>query len=84
MCCFKYLAVCLPLAMVNGTFGLQSYCKNYYSEFFLNEDYNPTIYPEVKTKITDITTLYKVSEVICQRIPLKIIMSEYSFNPLCI
>ena len=68
MYCFKYLAVCLFLVMVNGVFGLASYCKSYYSEFSLNENYNPTIYPEVKTKITDITTLYKVSEVIYKQI----------------
>ena len=44
--------------------GLESYCYHYYSEFSLDEHYNPTIYPEVNTTITDITTLYKVSEVI--------------------
>ena len=43
--------------------GLPSYCYNYYSEFALNEDYNPTVYPEINTTITDLTTLYKVSEV---------------------
>ena len=43
--------------------GLPSYCFDYYSEFSLDQDYNPTIYPEVNTTITDITTLYKISEV---------------------
>ena len=43
--------------------GLPSWCFDYYSEFSLDEDYNPTIYPEVNTTITDITTLYKISEV---------------------
>ena len=43
--------------------GLQSWCYDYYSEFSLDQDYNPTIYPEVNTTITDITTLYKISEV---------------------
>ena len=81
MNCFKYLTVCVLLLVVNGIFGLPSYCKSYYSEFSLNENYNPTIYPEVKTKITDITTLYKVSEVIQQRIPFKLlfILFEYSY-----
>ena len=34
-----------------------------FSEFALDEHYNPSIYPEVNTTITDLTTLYKVSEV---------------------
>ena len=46
-----------------GVYGLPEYCYNYYSEFALDEHYNPAIYPEVNTTITDITTLYKVSEV---------------------
>ena len=47
----------------NPVWGLPAYCYNYYTEFALDEDYNPNIYPEVNTTITDITTLYKVSEV---------------------
>ena len=43
--------------------GLSSWCYDYYSEFSLDQDYNPTIYPEVNTTVTDITTLYKISEV---------------------
>ena len=50
--------------MLNGASGLPSYCYNYYSEFLLDEDYNPSIYPEVNTTIEDITTLYKISEVV--------------------
>ena len=46
-----------------GVLGLPSYCFNYYSEFSLDQDYNPNIYPEANTTITDITTLYKISEV---------------------
>ena len=46
-----------------GIYGLPEYCYNYYSEFALDEHYNPGIYPEVNTTLTDITTLYKVSEV---------------------
>ena len=47
----------------HAVLGLQSWCYDYYSEFSLDQDYNPTIYPEVNTTITDITTLYKISEV---------------------
>ena len=61
---FIYLSVIL-FAIKNHSrvLGLPSYCFNYYSEFSLDQDYNPTIYPEVNTTITDITTLYKISEV---------------------
>ena len=47
-----------------GVCRLPEYCYNYYSEFALDEHYNPGIYPEVNTTLTDITTLYKVSEVV--------------------
>jgi len=50
--------------------GLPSWCFDYYSEFSLDQDYNPTIYPEVNTTITDITTLYKISEVIIYTVGL--------------
>ena len=51
------------LSSLNSVYGLPEYCYNYYSEFALDEHYNPAIYPEINTTITDITTLYKVSEV---------------------
>ena len=51
------------LSSLYCVYGLPEYCYNYYSEFALDEHYNPAIYPEVNTTITDITTLYKVSEV---------------------
>ena len=53
----------LILSSLNCVYGLPEYCYNYYSEFALDEHYNPAIYPEINTTITDITTLYKVSEV---------------------
>ena len=51
------------LSSLSCVHGLPEYCYNYYSEFALDEHYNPAIYPEINTTITDITTLYKVSEV---------------------
>ena len=51
------------LPSLYSVYGLPEYCYNYYSEFALDEHYNPAIYPEINTTITDITTLYKVSEV---------------------
>ena len=51
------------LSSLHCVYGLPEYCYNYYSEFALDEHYNPAIYPEINTTITDITTLYKVSEV---------------------
>ena len=64
MCCVPFLYPFLLFTSIYSVSGLPSYCYHYYSEFSLNDDYNPTIYPEVNTTITDITTLYKVSEVI--------------------
>ena len=55
--------ILLILSSSYCVWGLPEYCYNYYSEFALDEDYNPSIYPEVNTTITDLTTLYKVSEV---------------------
>ena len=59
-----FVPILLLLLSVKSVCGLPTYCYNYYSEFSLDEHYNPTIYPEVNTTITDITTLYKVSEVL--------------------
>ena len=53
----------LLIMLCCSVYGLPEYCYNYYSEFALDENYNPAIYPEINTTITDITTLYKVSEV---------------------
>ena len=55
--------ILLILSSSYCVWGLPEYCYNYYSEFALDEHYNPSIYPEVNTTITDLTTLYKVSEV---------------------
>ena len=58
--------ITLSIIFINNNqvvLGLPSWCYDYYSEFSLDQDYNPTIYPEVNTTITDITTLYKISEV---------------------
>ena len=57
------LLLLISSSLCCGVYGLPEYCYNYYSEFALDEHYNPAIYPEVNTTITDITTLYKVSEV---------------------
>ena len=64
MCKFvKFALVVFYITASKRVSGLPPFCYNYYTEFELDEDYNPNIYPEVNTKITDITTLYKVSEV---------------------
>ena len=55
--------ILLILSSSYCVWGLPEYCYNHYSEFALDEHYNPSIYPEVNTTITDLTTLYKVSEV---------------------
>ena len=60
--CYFYV-ILLFIDGYSVVLGLPSYCFDYYSEFSLDQDYNPTIYPEVNTTITDITTLYKISEV---------------------
>ena len=59
----SHLSFLFMLSSLNCVNALPEYCYNYYSEFALDEHYNPAIYPEINTTITDITTLYKVSEV---------------------
>ena len=59
----SHLSFLFILSSLNCFNALPEYCYNYYSEFALDEHYNPAIYPEINTTITDITTLYKVSEV---------------------
>ena len=83
MCCVPILYAFLLFTSFYSVSGLPSYCYHYYSEFSLNDDYNPTIYPEVNTTITDITTLYKVSEVIYHsNTEFEIFSSSFIFSNL--
>ena len=51
------------LVFLKVTYGIPSYCHNYYSEFALHEEYNKNIDPEINITISEKSFLYNIVEV---------------------
>ena len=51
------------LVFLKVSYGIPSYCHNYYSEFALHEEYNKNIDPEINITISEKSFLYNIVEV---------------------
>ena len=61
MCDLLYFATFL--FVFDQTYGIPSYCHDYYTEFSLQDGYNRNIDPDVNVTVSEITYLYNVVEV---------------------
>ena len=66
--------------LFDPTYGIPDYCRNFYSEFSLHEEYNKNIDPEINMTVSEKSYLYNIVEVRENRLLLSFVSMHIFMN----